>query len=236
MPHISVILPATNEEAYIERAIDSVRAQHYPHVEILVVVNGAEDATASIARRLDARVIEFPHALLASGARNQGARLAFGKWYVFLDADSVMGPGVLEAIASLDEVRFGTVLGKPDPAKLRYRFFFLIKNIAHRLGLYHGVLGGLFFTSARLFHKIGGYDASLKVNEISDIIARTSTAGGVYTLLTSCSARTSMRRFEQLGLIRPLAFWVWVKFVWLWEGKRPRIGEAYASAQDRLFR
>lgn len=236
MPRISVILPATNEEAYIERAILSIEAQGYPDVEIIVVVNGAEDATASIARRLGARVVEFPRALLASGARNQGARLAFGRRYVFLDADSTMGEGVLAAIAACKESCFGTVLGKPDPAKLRYRLFFLIKNVAHRLGLYRGVLGGLFFSSAKLFHAIDGYDASLKVNEISDIIARASAAGGVYTLLTSCSATTSMRRFERLGLVQPLVFWIWVKFIWLWEGKRREVGSAYASASDRLFR
>lgn len=231
----SVIIPATNEAQYIASAIASVEKQR-GDAEIIVVVNGSTDATADIARSMDAHVISYPNALLASGARNAGARVARGETYIFLDADSVLGDGVLSAIQQLESNRFGTVLGAPVERKLRYLFFFGIKNIAHRLGLYHGVLGGLFFCPGELFHKVGGYDASLKVNEISDIIERLEAEGGVYTVLTGFSAATSMRRFERAGLLRALVFWTWVKFVWYWRDQRARIGEVYASAHDRLFR
>ncbi|HEY4522193.1 MAG TPA: glycosyltransferase [Candidatus Paceibacterota bacterium] len=230
----SVIIPATNEERFIQTAIDSVQEQGVD-AEIIVVVNGSNDTTADIARSMQVRVLVYQESLLAGGARNKGAQVARGATCVFLDADSVMGDGVLISIASLAEGCFGTVLGAPLEPKLRYRLFFALKNAAHRTGMYHGVLGGLFFCPSKLFHKVGGYDASLMVNEISDIIEKIEAVGGEYTVLTNCRASTSMRRFERVGLVQALVFWTWVKCIWFWRDRRARIGATYASAHDRLF-
>jgi len=228
----SIIIPATNEEDFIVAAIQSV--PRYPDTEIIVVVNGSHDATAARARETGARVVEFPHPLLAGGARNEGAHVASGETFVFLDADSLMQPHTLEEINKAGDV-FGTVLGAPIEKKFGYRLFFLIKNTAHRLSMYHGVLGGLFFCPAELFRRVEGYDVSLKVNEIADIVGRMRAAGGKYRVLTSVTAHTSMRRFEKHGLISPLIFWCWIKLVWLWRDKRAKLGEAYATTHDRLF-
>jgi hypothetical protein len=227
---ISVIIPAVNEESLLTGALESVAAQDV-EAETIVVVNGSDDRTAEVARAWGARVVEFPHQLGYGGARNAGARIARGRLLVFLDADSRMGPDVLSELARhMGARRFGTVVGRPDNPSLRYRLFFLWKNFLHRVALFRGVLGGLFFCDTGLFRAIGGYDATLAVNENADIIARATAAGGEYVYMRACYATTSMRRFESQGFLRPLLFWAVVQLT-----GGARIGRTYASSHDRLY-
>lgn len=230
-PHFSVIIPAANEEHFVHRAIRSVRAQEVP-AEIIVAVNGSRDKTADEARAEGARVVEFSELLGASRARNEGARIATGDMLVFLDADSTLGPRTLATTERRVGARsFGTVRGRPDNKKIRYKLFFLWKNTLHRFGLFHGVLGGLLFFDAALFREIGGFDDSLKVNEFADIIARARHAGGRYRYIRSCTAETSMRRFERQGFVRSLLFWT---AVWL-AGRGSKLGRRYVASHDELF-
>ncbi|MDZ4205858.1 MAG: glycosyltransferase, partial [Patescibacteria group bacterium] len=165
-PKISIIIPACNEEAMIGRALESIQRGGYPAHEIIVVINGTTDSTAGIAEKMRAKIVYFEKALGYSKARNEGASRASGDILVFMDADSLMGPNVLLAVAqsSAEPKVCGTVLGGADSAKIKYKIFFLIKNTAHKLGFYKGVLGGLFFCEAELFKFVGGYDDSLAVN------------------------------------------------------------------------
>lgn len=208
---VSVVIPAYNEQAYLEAAIRSVRDQSVP-AEVIVVENGSTDATATIAQRLADAVVQTEAPLGYSRARNLGAALAHGEVLVFLDADSRMGPGTLRAILSkAAPMAFGTVLGRPDPLRLRYRLFYLAKNIGHVLGFYRGVLGGLLFCDAELFRKIGGFDERLVFDELHDISRRARHAGARYRIAVRAWSATSMRRFEREGLWSSFLFWVRVR-------------------------
>ena len=59
---ISVVIPAYNEENYLDRCLRSLREQRYPtsQFEVIVVDNASTDATAEIARRFGARVVSEP--------------------------------------------------------------------------------------------------------------------------------------------------------------------------------
>ena len=85
---ISVVIPAYNAEAYIERAIESVLAQTYAPDEILVVDNGSTDRTAEKIRQYEPKVQYLFEAKAGPGtARNRGIRAAGGDWIAFLDSD-----------------------------------------------------------------------------------------------------------------------------------------------------
>src|SRR5216683_4008023 len=80
---VSVIIPAYNEVATVERTISSVRNQTYSDLEVLVVDDGSTDETAAIVQRLadiDHRItlLRKPNGGLAS-ARNYGIAHA-GPW------------------------------------------------------------------------------------------------------------------------------------------------------------
>ncbi len=88
---VSVIIPAYNSEATIERCVKSVLDQDYQDLEILIVDDGSEDGTASICRKLMAlsgkiRLINAEHAGV-SHARNKGLDNLSGDYVMFADAD-----------------------------------------------------------------------------------------------------------------------------------------------------
>src|SRR5690606_27199889 len=88
LPLISVIIPAYNAEATIVEAVESVLAQTYRPLEVLIIDDGSSDATAALIENKyeSVRVIRQSNAG-PSAARNHGIREAKGAWVAFLDAD-----------------------------------------------------------------------------------------------------------------------------------------------------
>jgi 4,4'-diaponeurosporenoate glycosyltransferase len=100
---VSVIIPARDEERSLARLLDSLEGQTH-NVEIIVVDDQSEDATAEVARRVGATVIRSE--CLPDGwagkpwACWQGANQAKGDTFVFLDADAFLEPDGLKKIVS----------------------------------------------------------------------------------------------------------------------------------------
>lgn len=96
---ISIIIPAYNLESYIERTIQSVLSQDYPHFEIIVVNDGSKDRTKEILDHLSAkhsdrlRVFHIPNGGVTN-ARLTGVRAAKGEWIAFVDGDDLIEPNI----------------------------------------------------------------------------------------------------------------------------------------------
>lgn len=98
---VSVLVPARNEARNICRCLESLLAQDYPLMEVLVLDDGSTDETpeivAEMARR-DPRLRLIPGQPLPLGwmgknfACHQLAREARGRWLLFTDADTVHHP------------------------------------------------------------------------------------------------------------------------------------------------
>lgn len=100
-PKITVITPVLNGRRYVGAAIESVRAQHYAHVEHIVIDAGSTDGTLEVlARYPHLRVIaepdEGPH-----DAMNKGIRHAKGEVIGFLNADDEYVGNLLTEVALL---------------------------------------------------------------------------------------------------------------------------------------
>ncbi len=97
-PLVSVVIPCYNGAEFLPEAIDSVLAQSYPSVEIIVVNDGSTDDTARVLDRYADRVtaLHQPNGGLAS-ARNRGLRSAKGDFIALFDADDVCQPDRLAA-------------------------------------------------------------------------------------------------------------------------------------------
>jgi glycosyltransferase involved in cell wall biosynthesis len=103
-PGISVMIPVHNGEAYLGEAIDSVRAQSYRPVEIIVVDDGSDDGSGEVARRHGDAVRYHRQPRGGNGAaRNRAVALATGDLFMFLDADDRLAPGALERLAGVLE-------------------------------------------------------------------------------------------------------------------------------------
>jgi len=97
-PLFSIIIPAYNEENWIDGTLSTVKkAMGTLNVfgEIIVVDNNSTDNTALIARQHNAHVVFEPINQI-SRARNAGARVAQGRFFIFLDADTSLSPRLLQ--------------------------------------------------------------------------------------------------------------------------------------------
>ena len=106
MELVSVVIPTFNSQDAIVGAIDSVLAQNYEAIEIIVVDDGSSDHTVAIAREKlggcakPFRVLEFGVNKGPSAARNAGWRAASGTWVQFLDSDDLLMPFKIEREAA----------------------------------------------------------------------------------------------------------------------------------------
>ncbi|MBL8191560.1 MAG: glycosyltransferase [Acidobacteria bacterium] len=92
-PKVSVIIPAFNSAPFIAETIQSVLAQTYDNLEIIVVDDGSTDTTLDVLNEFGDQitVLTKPNGGPAS-ARNLAIRHASGKYIAFLDADDLWMP------------------------------------------------------------------------------------------------------------------------------------------------
>ncbi len=86
---ISVIIPAYNEEKYLSRTLDTVRAGERKPDEIIVVDGGSTDSTPQVAKANGAKVVTIPHRGIGF-ARQMGLEAARGDIIAFTDADTLV--------------------------------------------------------------------------------------------------------------------------------------------------
>ena len=119
-------MPFLRARAFIEEAIESVRAQTHPRWELLLVNDGSDDGTGEVARGYAEREPERIRLLSqpdgrsrgASAARNLGLREARGEFVALLDADDVWHPENLS-----EHVRHLAAAPRADAVYSRTRYW-----------------------------------------------------------------------------------------------------------------
>ena len=92
---VSVITPVYNGEAYLHRLLDSILAQSWNHIEMVLVDDGSQDNTLEIARAYQEKFHErgFSYTVIAAGHRNasaainRGLSLITGEFLIWPDSD-----------------------------------------------------------------------------------------------------------------------------------------------------
>jgi glycosyltransferase involved in cell wall biosynthesis len=97
-PLVSVVIPTYNRAAFLPATLDSVLAQTYPAVEIVVIDDGSSDGTPGVLGRYAGRVRwrRKPNGGVAS-ARNAGLEVARGDFIAFMDSDDLCLPDRIAA-------------------------------------------------------------------------------------------------------------------------------------------
>lgn len=87
---VSIIIPCYNQGRFLADAVESVLAQSYRRVEIIVVDDGSTDNTREVAARYPEVHYIYQHNQMQAAARNTGLTHSVGEYLVFLDADDYL--------------------------------------------------------------------------------------------------------------------------------------------------
>jgi GT2 family glycosyltransferase len=175
---VSVVIPYFNADALLPETLGHVRAQTYAPIEIVIVDDGSEPASAArlteIAKEAGARVVTQANTGPAA-ARNLGAAEARGEYLAFLDADDIWAPDKIRkqvALARENEeklilTRTATISEEGAPIKI-----YCFDKMGPDRDVFNMTIAGQInsFTSAlffrrRTFARLGGFDPKLRVRE-----------------------------------------------------------------------
>ena len=101
-PLISIVLPTYNVAQYLQQCLESVAAQTYRNIEVIIIIDGATDGSYEIAQefcKTDNRFNVYWQENAGSGpARNAGLAHCKGEFVMFVDPDDWIEPELLEKL------------------------------------------------------------------------------------------------------------------------------------------
>lgn len=196
---MSIVVPAHNEEQYLDSMLQAVTQQMSSNDELIVVCDSCIDETYPIAKKHTSMVYEvnFKNAALS---RNHGARKATGELLVFLDADTIISEGYLKALRSQSKIEhaFGgaRLIPESDHWFMKVRLW-IMTQLSVLFKIYYG---SNFFISTKLFWKIGGYRSDLQLCDDVELSLRAAQhSKQVIHLSRSIFVRYCERKFKTQG-------------------------------------
>ncbi len=200
---LSIIIPTLNEEKYLPLLLESIKKQDFKDYEIIIADAGSKDKTLEIARKYNCRIVRGG---LPAKGRNQGANVAKGDLFLFLDADVVLPKKIFGKVLKEfknRKLKIATFFLMPFEKKKIHKFFFtffydipifLMERILPHAAM--GILIKKFF-----FKRLNGFNERIKLAEDHDL-ARRGNKLGKYGILKSSKIYVSDRRFKKEGWLK----------------------------------
>ena len=228
--NLTVVVPAFNKTAYLPATLDAieaaaahVHARFGVQVDTVVVDNNSTDDTAAVARSKGAVVVHEPVQGIAR-ARNAGAHHAHGDVLVFVDADTLVPPTLLEAVRdtmSDPACVGGGVDVEYQPRRRFTRLYLRGWRVLARCR--EMVQGATQFCRRDVLEQVGGYDEQAWIGEDVDFYralqrwARAS--GGTVRFIEQPRVQASSRRFDKWPLWKTL-LWTNPLFIALFRSRK----------------
>jgi len=208
---LSIIIPTLNEEKHLPLLLESIKKQGFSNYEIIIADAGSKDKTIEIAKEYGCKIV--PGGLPAKG-RNEGAKIAKGDLFLFLDADMVLPFAFFEGFfkeldrRDLDIVSFPVTLRGKKFDKFAYGVYNQWARATQRF-LPHAAQAVL--VKKKVHQAIKGFDEEIKLAE-DHAYARKAKKIAKYAFLKTGPVLTSARRFEQDGSLRTCLKFVFAEF------------------------
>jgi glycosyltransferase involved in cell wall biosynthesis len=201
--NLSIIIPAHNEELFIESCIKSIleNSQAFEiNPEVIVVLNRCTDKTGEIAARFGATLINDDSRNLAK-IRNAGIKKAKGEIIITIDSDSIMTKEYLsECITNIKSGKFiggGTrvCFNRKSPG------ITTTKMVLDLYVLLSGLPCGSFWFYKKFYDDIGGFNEMLHFGEDIDFAKRLKAHAKKISLKYGIAGKiiTSTRKFDKYG-------------------------------------
>jgi glycosyltransferase involved in cell wall biosynthesis len=180
-PLVSAVIPTCNRAALIGRTIDSVLAQTYPAIELIVIDDGSTDNTDAVIAAFDnprIRYFRFENRG-ACTARNSGIEKARGDYIAFIDSDDCWHPKKIAAQVACFQAGAETVGLVYSDTLYIHRSGSVEKRACHRGKIAGQLLVSNVIGSAStgmaprgVLERIGGFDQSLPARQDIDLWLR----------------------------------------------------------------
>ena len=218
LPKVSVLVPAYNEEKYIEQTLRALSLQDYPNYEVLVVDNASTDRTADVVSSFLASPTEKCTVKLlhesrqgTQFARECGRRAATGKIIAQLDADCLPPiDWISKGVELLQRKDCVSVAGPYDyfDSSLIVRgltsfsqqvVFPVLNKLSQAIKKGGIIIGGNVFIKAAALNRVGGYNTSLTFYGDDADIAKKLSACGRIIFTRKLIVKSSSRRYNAAG-------------------------------------
>jgi glycosyltransferase involved in cell wall biosynthesis len=211
---ISVVIPAFNEEKYIEICLKSLRNQKFDgNFEIIVADDSSEDGTAKVAEKYADQVVVHERGSISFG-RQKGAEAARYEAIAFTDADTYVAPDWLSQLSSsLEQEDVSGVHGQLMPLDGNYvenNFcrYVLPPYSAFMVGIHQpSVPGANFAVTKKAFNKVGGFNTKLITAEDVELCKRVKREGR-FLFNRDALVYVSTRRVREWGYLKVVSFHV----------------------------
>lgn len=219
LPKVSVLIPAYNEENYIDRTLMALQEQDYPNIEVIVVNNASTDGTVDKVEAFIAKYarettpIQLVHELRqgTNYARESARRHASGSVIAQLDADCIPHPqwisrglrllirGKRVAVTGPYDYFDGGFLMRYASGIAQCLTYPLTNELAQVAGRGAILIGGNALIRSAALQMVGGYNTELTFyGDDIDLGARLSALGHV-AYCPSLIMPSSSRRYHALG-------------------------------------
>jgi len=222
---VSVVIPTLREAAALPATLDHLAALD-GELEVVVADGGSDDGTLAVAAahpRTDA-VVEVPDGGRARQL-NAGAARATGDVLVFLHADSRLPAGAYAALAATGAEGGNFALrfeGEDRFARVLTRVYALQRGF----GLYYG--DSSVWVRRAAFARLGGF-AELPIMDDYEFIRRLERA--TRTACLPGPASTSGRRWRRQGIVRTVASWLVIRWLFLAGVPPARLATLYRAVR-----
>jgi len=141
---VSIIIPVHNVESYLKQCLDSIISQTFKNIEIIIINDCSTDKSSQIIeeyKKTDSRIVTvfLEKNVGAGSARNEGIKIATGKYIVFIDSDDWITKDYIEKLytgiekyncdmISANFYTYDTATGKTEENKCPGKFYNTLFN------------------------------------------------------------------------------------------------------------
>ncbi|MEX1652236.1 glycosyltransferase [Streptomyces pseudovenezuelae] len=214
---LSIVIPTLNEEKHLRALLDSLLAQHLETAhEVIIVDASPNDLTTEVVNQfLNLIPITVTKSSIADigTQRNIGARLAQHDHLLFLDADVILGEGVIQRSLdrlSPDELHIISARHRADRPSFGTHtalFFIYFLILLARLAHFPVTNGDFLLTNKRTFQSLDGFREGFLLGEDTDFGIRARSLGARHSIEWRASITASSRRLSTVSAWKLAVIW-----------------------------